>query len=361
MKTKNIFFTLIALGIFNSSFGQIDFPDPIFKDIVRSFADANGDGEITIQEAQNTSAFGITHYGRLLTNLSGIEHFTNLTHLTIPDSKVKTIDLSQNTALTHVNVRGNILTSINVNNLDKLKNLYVSNNELSSINIDSNTSLEEFDIEYNKLTSIDVSNNKQLKGLSVIGNLLSSLDVRNCNLTHLSFSNNPNLKFAYLTNQPFATTVEPPFTTTFSTVTYVNCPELEFICVDDVYVQEAIDRKSEAGYSDYTVNTDCSANINTNAFYTLFSLTPNPASDYIFLIRRHQRVVITGNITIRTLSGQLVKTVAPNDQGKPSRSSNSNIDDVEQRIDIQDLSSNQQYIITVPIRDGVVSAIFLKQ
>ncbi len=397
MKTKHNFFTLIFLGCFGTSFGQnITIPDLNFKSELVKGYDTNGDGEISIQEAKNVVYIGNYHH-KNITDLTGIEHFINLKTLGLNYNNLTTVDFSHNLKLEHLNISNNQLTSINLQNNTELKYLTVNYNQLTTINLSNNVKLEGLHVDNNKLSHLDVSNhtnlsvlvainnqltsintanatslmaiqgwnnkisqldlttNTNLQYLQVQDNLLTEIDVRNNRLEQLHAFNNPNLKNIFLIGNHNLYNSFTDFE-----VDIDNCPNLNFVCVNPVSFFNDIENYITSKYPQSTVSTDCNAIPTSNTFYTLFSLTPNPASDYIFLIRRHQREVITGNITIRTLSGQLVKTVAPNDQGKPSRSSNLSIDDVEQRIDIQDLSSNQQYIITVPIRDGVVSAIFLK-
>ena len=73
-----------------------------------------------------------------ISDLTGIEAFTNITGLLLTNNALTTINVSQNTALEY---------------------LWVKNNNLSSINISQNTALEYFSCEENQITALDLSAN----------------------------------------------------------------------------------------------------------------------------------------------------------------------------------------------------------
>ncbi|PKH52342.1 hypothetical protein CXF68_17295 [Tenacibaculum sp. Bg11-29] len=258
---KQIFFVSVFLCFFFTSYSQnIDFIDPVFKNHLLSLpCNANGDGEITVQEAQNV---GDLRFFRVeISDLTGIEHFVNLQSLHISFSKLKNINLSQNKKINFLRIESNpLLTNINLSQNNLLEDALLNFNNLTSIDVTNNTSLKYLGLINNKIASLNVSNNKRLEGLNVSGNLLTHIDIRNSAIKRLNFSNNPNIKKALLTDNVFSPLELNPGVTlpTFMSVNYSYCPKLEFICVDPVYVQEVENRKTATNYfGNYIVSTNC--------------------------------------------------------------------------------------------------------
>ena len=149
---------LILLCLPMIGFGQnVNIPDANFKAylIGNSLINTNGDTEIQLSEA---NAFnGTINCNSLnISNLTGIEAFTDITELDCGNNQLTNLDLSNNLALTELICSGN------------------------------------------QLTNLDLSQNTALKKLNCGGNQLESLDLRNGNNTmiiNLKFGclNNPNL------------------------------------------------------------------------------------------------------------------------------------------------------------------------
>ena len=175
-----------------------------------------------------------------VTSLAGIEYFTALKWLIIPNHELSEIDVSSNPYLITLSVSGNPLVALNISNNPRLEQLHLhyhndrsllteldlSNNlELRSLivrndsnygkslitelNISSNPSLYHLDVSGNQLTRLDVSNNPALSSLNVSRNQLTELDVSNNpalysldvsrnQLTELDISNNPALYSLYV-------------------------------------------------------------------------------------------------------------------------------------------------------------------
>ncbi len=267
------FFTLVLMistCLITRSYAQnINFNDPIFKCALlnnrTAIVDSSGDGEISINEAKNITRLDLygqnveNWCGGTITNLSGIEHFTNLTSLVAPDNNIVSADLSQNLKLSNINLRVNNLASIEIGNNNVLNYLKLSDNQLTTIDVSKNITLPYLELNNNRITSIDLSNNILLEDLYLQHNLITNLDARNCSLKSLRIDNNPNIEWAYLTGQPFMTESfeGAPSRITFDTVKLDNCPNLEFICIDQVYINEAEIRKLQPNHSNYTVSTSC--------------------------------------------------------------------------------------------------------
>jgi Leucine-rich repeat (LRR) protein len=109
-----------------------------------------------------------------ISNLKGIEYFTNLETLQIQNNNLTSVDLSHNT---------------------KLKTLNCYNNQLSSLDLSNQSSLEYLDCSNNKLTTLTASNKSSLKTLNCSNNtLLTTLNCYSDNLTTLNVTGCTALK-----------------------------------------------------------------------------------------------------------------------------------------------------------------------
>lgn len=275
MKKKLLFLSML-ISIFakvraqnQSSSAIIQFSDPNFKCALINYhltpIDRNKDGEISREEALKTTRLDlyvsnvINSCGGTITNLEGIQYFTNLRSLVAPNNDITYADLSRNINLENINFRNNSLLNIILGNNTSLEILKLSGNQLTKTDVSKNIGLTYLELNNNTLTAIDVSKNTLINSLYLNNTLITSLDARNCSLKTLRIDNSPNIKRALLTGQPFMTS---PFEgdngkVTFSTVKLDNCPKLEFICVDPIYVAEAERRKQQPNHSDYSVSTNC--------------------------------------------------------------------------------------------------------
>ena len=171
--------------------------------------DTNGDGEIQVSEAQAIKWLKVNYYTEfLISNLTGVEAFTNLIylncdnnsltnlntgqntllkHLSCFNNDLTSLDVSQNAALTHLSCRQNVLSNINVTQNINLAYFDCAYNLLQNLNLTQNTLLEKLFVHSNSLTSLNVSQNLALKELHCTTNQLTSLSVAlNTNLANLS-------------------------------------------------------------------------------------------------------------------------------------------------------------------------------
>ena len=344
---KNLFFMGILLCLCVITHAQnITFPDANFKTalLTKTSVDANRNGEISISEAEQALVVNVQNSG--ITDLTGIEHFTNLSSLVVKgnrlttintskNTKLKTLDVASNHVLTSMDVsknieltslvaNGNGLTTLNVSSNVKLTTLHVSSNSLSAIDVSKNIKLERLFVGYNNLTFIDVIKNTELNSLDLGGNNLTSvdlagskkiewldirsnkiesLDVRPLMLTYIDFRDNPNLTKAYLTGQKFRTS--PSLALGFP-----NCPKLEFICIDKEYIPLVYELFDQPHYTSCFVSDDCDltyCKISGNIRYDLndngCDVNDAPFSDL--------KIILTGG-------SAGVTQVFPNDNGEYS-------------------------------------------
>ena len=231
--------------------GYVEFADDNFKSYCVANFDLNGDGEISMKEAEAVTQ--ITVNPEIVASLKGIEYFKNLeslscslkwnsasssstghrfyrngeeifslltsldltgnkslTYLSCSANNLTSLDVSNNTALTYLNCNLNQLTSLDVSKNTALDYLNCYSNQLTSLDVSKNTQLLQLDCSYNQLTSLDVSKNTALTVLDCDHNQLTSLDVSKntalirlgCEynqLTSLDVSNNKVLEYLWCT------------------------------------------------------------------------------------------------------------------------------------------------------------------
>lgn len=181
--------TVVTLSLVCS----ITIPDVNFKAYLvgNSAINTNGDSEIQCNEA---SAFtgGIYCSNLGITDLTGIEAFTNCTVLYCDQNALSSLDLSSNLALVQIICASNQLTSLNLGTNSVCTYLVCSYNDITSLDISHCDGLTTFSCEDNQISNLDLADKTNLTVLQCGMNNLTSLDVTDCvNLTHLTcYENN---------------------------------------------------------------------------------------------------------------------------------------------------------------------------
>ena len=136
--------TLLILSIilFANLFAQnVSIPDANFKTylINNTLINTNGDNEIQVSEATSfTQSVYCPSLG--ITDLTGIEAFTNITELYCGFNQLTSLDVSQNTALVYLYCYSNQLTCLNVKNGNNQNFIFFnggSNPDLQCIQVDN--------------------------------------------------------------------------------------------------------------------------------------------------------------------------------------------------------------------------------
>lgn len=154
---------------------ETNFPDRNFRDNVWWDLNTNRDDHFSPSEIAN--AKGIICDNNEISNLKGIQFFTEIWKLDCYYNNLKTIDLSHNKKLSYLNCHHNKLEELDVSGLPLLKTFYCGSNELQSIDVRKNEQLKDFDCQDNHLDTLDVSQNKELVKLGCGSNNLTELDV----------------------------------------------------------------------------------------------------------------------------------------------------------------------------------------
>ena len=241
MMMKNLIFIITFLSVALLA-GQTTYvPDDNFENYLETH-DANGnivpvgdpssmgngianDNYVTTAKINTVISLSVT--SRHITDLTGIEDFTALTHLECQYNQLTALDVSQNTALveldcsinfslsslnlgqnsnlSEIRCMSNQLTNLDVTGLPNLTLLACSINQLTGIDVSQNPELTIFTCSNNQLTDIDISHNPNLAYFVCEDNQLTSLNLKNnaalfkvfCNnnqITELDVSHNPLLR-----------------------------------------------------------------------------------------------------------------------------------------------------------------------
>ncbi len=187
---------------------KVFIPDPNFRDFINAAypdcMDVSGDSLFTDSAAMQTGVFDCYH--QEISNLTGVEHFTNISELKCHYNNLTTLpDLSDLTALTNLSCQGNQLESLpDLSSNILLTILYCTNNNLSSLpDLSANTLLTTVKCSNNQLAVLpDLSSNTELAQLFCNNNLFKSLPDLSANtaLTALYCSNNQLSRLPYLSN-----------------------------------------------------------------------------------------------------------------------------------------------------------------
>lgn len=272
---KLLLFLLFVASVANAQI--VDIPDPNLKAALLSadtenaialnnlnFAfviDANGNSEIEESEAAAVYSLRLINFN--ISDLTGIEAFTNLVGLDCSQNASINLDMSiiPNTletfncsycGLSTLNVSllanlkqlfcsFNLLTSLDVSSLSNLLLLDCSNNDISSLNIGSLENLDSLHCGHNSLTGLALEGLPNLRVLVCEVNQIATLDfdnstlyeIINCGvnvLTSLDTSGLPNLIDLNCNNNAITSLLTPPLPNVLTKLSYSNnqLPNLDF-------------------------------------------------------------------------------------------------------------------------------------
>lgn len=221
-------------------------------------ADTDGDGKISLEEAAALKSVEYEGTGEdesTIMSLEGLEFFTGLEKIVLPNNNFLELDLSGRTTLTDVDVSGNKeITSINLKGCSALKTVNASlDKALESMDLQGCTSLVSCIAFGTKLKAIDVSSCTLLESLIVYAGSLTSLDVSACKvltnlnagcstltsvklpansvITSLSFSESSKLSSLDLSVLPELKSLSIG-NTSISSLDLAKCPLLEKLDID---------------------------------------------------------------------------------------------------------------------------------
>ena len=293
---------LLFIGIVGIGTAQnVNIPDANFKAYLVGNAaiNTNGDAEIQLSEAAAFNG-GINCQAMNISDLTGIEAFTNLETLKCSNNPLTSLDVSQNTALTQLDCIDNQLTSLDVNGANALESLYCRDNQLTNLDITQNTALSWLSCANNQLTNLDVTQNTAMWMLNCDNNQITSLDVSHN--TSLSSS-------SYYGNQLTCLNVKNGNNSNFTSFYALNNPNLTCIEVDDVAYSTAnwTDIDTQTSFST-ACNNDCSVGIN-EANTPSLSIYPNPSSTGLIQLNTS---IVNSDINVYSIEGKQINFTQSN-------------------------------------------------
>ena len=282
MKSIFIFFICVI-----SNAQVINIPDQNFKNkllqanttnltAAGAIIDTNANGEIEISEALMVNYLFVAVSN--ISDLTGIEYFTNLQYLYINVNQITSVNLSTLTNLIQFRCDNNNLSNLDLTGLINLVGLNFSNNNITEINFSLLPNINQVVCNNNLLSELDFSSNP----------LFTKLYCSNNNLTSLTIKNGINQDF--------------------SNVNFNDCwktgnPNLTTICADEselVAVQNFLDNCGSA--QTITVNSDC--NLSNQEFKkSKVAIYPNPVNDVLNINLENS---IISSVTIFNTLGQKV-------------------------------------------------------
>lgn len=205
---------------------NVNIPDANFKAYLvgNTAINTNGDTEIQMTEA---SAFtgNVNCQSLSISDLTGIEAFTNIYYLYCNNNNLTSLDVSNNLFLIGLRCQYNQLSALDVSNNSDLTELRCQANNLSSLNITNLIDLEVFKGNSNQIETLDFSLANNLTSVNCSYNNLSYLNLGNGNNSNVSSfiaQSNPNLTCITVDDVMYSTTnwANVDATSSFST----NCP-----------------------------------------------------------------------------------------------------------------------------------------
>lgn len=185
---KNLFKIIFLLNFISMNAQPINFPDANFKYKLvnanttnqtanETIIDINNNGEIEQSEALLVTYLFL--YASNISDLTGIEYFTNITGLSVAFNSLTNLNILALTKLTSFSCAYNNLSTLNVNGLTEFKEINFMHNNLISFDFSGLPNLKEVFCNNNYLTTLDFSNNQQFEELVCDNNNLTSINIKN--------------------------------------------------------------------------------------------------------------------------------------------------------------------------------------
>ncbi len=168
-------------------------PDPIFRSILLSDTLINTNKNQIIEPSEASSVIQLDVSKQNISNLTGIELFSNLEKLNCEINQLSKLDVSHNLKLVNLQCGGNVeITTINLSKNTALTNLHTGGNyKIKSLDLSENINLDTLNCYFNQITNLDLSHNLKIKKVSCINTQINYLDVTaNKELTYLNCSSN---------------------------------------------------------------------------------------------------------------------------------------------------------------------------
>ncbi len=279
----------------------IHFPDPWFKNFIMysyaDYIDKNEDGEIQKSEAKLLdSKMEMLINDGAITDLSGIEYFTNIGKIRINGLVLDTLDISGMSVLWLLNASfGTQINNLIAEDCTGLKYISMYDCNVENFNIGNCTSLKKLEVENNKITYIDISDSPNIEEFSCWRNNISNIKFPNTSqlfrfsadindLTDLDLSNQENLSLVYIgQNSLLSLNLQNSNNKLIEKLVLSENPDLECVEVDDVTWCNAnwYSNLDDFQLDSWTkLSEDCSNSV-TDINELGFEFFPNPAEEVV--------------------------------------------------------------------------------
>ena len=159
-----------------------DFPDEKFRGYLLDKFDGDGDSKIAIADVTDIDVRARTD----ITDLKGIEKFTDLKYLYCSYIGITSLDVSKNTLLKHLNCSNTEIQALDISNNIALTDLACYDTGIQALDVSKNVNLELLLCYNTEIQTLDVSNNSNLKELNCFDTEIQALDIsKNIALTYL--------------------------------------------------------------------------------------------------------------------------------------------------------------------------------
>lgn len=167
-------------------------PDPNFEEVLVNLGLDSPILDGKVLTANISSLKSLSVFSRNVSDMTGIEDFTELTDLSCNSNKLTSLDVSKNIALTSLRCSDNYqISSLDLSKNVNLNYLYCDNLNLKTLNLKNNLKLLELYCRSNILTTLELPQNPNFTYLDCSSNRLSNLDLsKNIKLNYLDCSYN---------------------------------------------------------------------------------------------------------------------------------------------------------------------------
>jgi len=291
--------------------------------------DTNQDGEIQRTETENVYRLRLT--ARSLTDLSGIEFFSKLTHLECKNNNLTSLFLTDLPELYALDCSFNQLVHLEVAGLQNLQDLNFSFNQMqSAVDFSGMPNLHILRCNSNALTQLDLSPLSGLFMLDCSSNSITSIDISNIHRAVAVMAAANNFETILMENG-FEDNVD-----------FSQNPTITAICADAIEHVGLRSKIISYGYDETRVSvTACALNIENNDSTTTAVLYPNPANQFLNI--QLEKGNLLESVQIYNTLGQLVFT------GKINQS----------RVDVTHLKTGN-YIVKTTTAKGISTTKFTK-
>lgn len=242
--------------------------------------DINDNGEIEVNEA--LAVCGLILINANISDLTGIEAFTNLRSIWCAYNNLTNVNLSSLTQLEGIIFYDTQLTALDISNLPNLTQLDCTNNQITTLNFANNPMLERVFCSNNQLTSLDFSANS----------LFDQLDCYN----------NPNLTTVNIANG----TTQLLGTQTYYNQCWSGLPNLTTICADNNELIVLQSYLTGCGVDIGSINFHGNCALGNEEFANdSIQIYPNPTTDLITISFKTE-LINNCQITIYDFLGRIL-------------------------------------------------------